>query len=65
MIYCNCDKKAINSPLFSSMHMLPKSHDSGFYKHAVGTEQHIDYSMVDTPQPEDVRAFYSLHNMLL
>ena len=39
--------------VMSSMHMLPKSHDSGFYKHATSTQFHIDYTMVDTPVPED------------
>ena len=37
------------------MHMLPKSHNSGFYKHSADSKFHIDYTMVDTPQPEDVR----------
>ena len=37
-----------------SMHMLPKSQNSGFYKHAANSKFHIDYTMVDTPNPEDV-----------
>lgn len=37
-----------------SMHMLPKSQDSGFYKHQADSKFHIDYTMVDTPRPEDV-----------
>lgn len=41
--------------LLPSMHMLPKSHNSGFYKHSADSKFHIDYTMVDTPQPEDVR----------
>ena len=36
------------------MHMLPKSHKSGFYKHESGTEFHIGYGMVDRPKPEEV-----------
>ncbi len=42
------------------MHMLPKSHDSGFYKHHAGSKFHIDYTMVDTPQPEDVSSVFIL-----
>lgn len=36
------------------MHMLPRSHKSGFYKHDADSKFHIDYTMVDTPRPEDV-----------
>ncbi len=59
----SCPKIALTFSVFSeypslsvccSMHMLPKSHDSGFYKHDTGTDFHIDYTMVDTPVPEDV-----------
>lgn len=39
------------------MHMLPKSQDSGFYKHSADSKYHIDYTMVDTPNPEDVNFF--------
>lgn len=39
------------------MHMLPKSHKSGFYKHESGTEFHIGYGMVDRPKPEEVRMY--------
>ena len=38
----------------SSMHMLPKSHKSGFYRHESDSEFHIQYGMVDRPAPENV-----------
>lgn len=36
------------------MHMLPKSQNSGFYKHSASKDFHIDYVMEDVPNPEDV-----------
>ena len=48
------------------MHMLPKSHKSGFYKHESGTEFHIGYGMVDRPKPEEVHDMYMyMHDMIL
>ena len=49
-------------PYNLSMHMLPKSHKSGFYKHASDSEFHIGYGMVDRPNPEDVNSYWS-HDM--
>ena len=43
------------------MHMLPKSHKSGFYKHDSGTEFHIGYGMVDRPKPEEVPIHVHAH----
>ena len=39
-----------------SMHILPQPHSEGsqFYRHATGIDSHIEYSMVDTPNPDDV-----------
>ena len=39
------------------MHILPSSHGTGIYKHTSDTN-HIDYGMVDTPKPDDVRKIY-------
>ena len=36
------------------MHVLPGSHDDGVYKHASMMDSHLDYSMVERPQPEHV-----------
>ena len=49
----------------TSMHMLPKSHKSGFYKHESGTEFHIGYGMVDRPKPEEVCDTVHIHDMIL
>ena len=37
-----------------SMHVLPNSHGRGVYKHDAASEFHIDYGMVDLPNPNDV-----------
>ena len=46
------------SHIFSSMHVLPSSHGSGVFKHSAPLENHIDYSMVDIPKPDDVCSIY-------
>ena len=40
-----------------SMHMLPASHGNGYFKHAAPEGHHIDYHMVDLPNPDDVSWF--------
>ena len=59
----NVIKKLARSPPLPtfSMHMLPKSHKSGFYKHDSGTEFHIGYGMVDRPKPEEVPVHVHAH----
>ena len=52
--HCTFEVAISPPPPPCSMHMLPRSHDSGFYKHEANSKFHIDYTMVDTPRPEDV-----------
>lgn len=40
---------------FYSMHVLPLSHGSGVFDHSSSADNHIDYSMVGIPKPDDVR----------
>ena len=44
-----------------SMHVLPSSHGVGVYPHAAPAENHIDYSMVTLPNPNEVTAFNYMH----
>jgi len=39
-----------------SMHILPQPHseDGVFYRHEAGIDSHIEYSMVDKPNPDTV-----------
>ena len=36
------------------MHVLPSSHGTGVFKHAAPVDSHIDYGMVDLPNPDHV-----------
>ena len=48
-----------------SMHILPQPYteDGQFYKHAANVDFHIEYGMVDRPNPSDVRS--TVHDKML
>ena len=47
-------------PFPCSMHVLPASHGRGVYKHDADSGFHIDYGMVDLPNPNDVGIYKQL-----
>jgi len=43
----------VNFPSFS-MHVLPRCHKNGVWEHSASVDFHIDYGMVDIPDPAKV-----------
>ena len=47
--------------LFFSMHVLPGCHKTGVWEHSAAVNFHIDYGMVDTPDPSKVTMVIVAH----
>ena len=46
---------------FFSMHVLPGCHKTGVWEHSAAVDFHIDYGMVDTPDPSKVTMVIIAH----